>query len=362
MLKRLTAAAMLICLLVLLISPAMAFEPGIAATTADWLNFRTQPDMSGRVIDLIPIGSEVEILEDLGNWCRIEWNGMTGYVFSEYLSQAKSLNSSGSGSSRQSDVPQGVVFGIVLGDEVRFRKTASLAGDIYGYFYRDVIVKVLEQGTQWTKVDFNDTVGYIASQYIWVGTPTVDELIAAETATYISVWQPAVTVSAQPPAPVQPEKQPAAQTNSQPVSQPAVSEPEKQPAVQVTEPGVSADDIIATAKSCLGVPYRSGGTSMKGFDCSGFTYYVFGQNGITLNRTATAQYQQGTHISKSELQPGDLVFFTNEDSGPNIGHVGIYIGDGKVIHASSGHWQIVIADMSVSWFVEHYYGAARILK
>ena len=364
MIKKLTAAAMLLSMLLLLVSPAMAFSAGKATTTADWLNFRAAPDMSGRVIDMIPCGSEVEILEEQGDWCRISWNGVTGYVYSQYLHQELTQVAQ-EAETAQDALPEGVVFGIVRGDEVRFRKTASLTGEIYGYFYQGIIVKVLEESTQWTKIEYSDMVGYIASQFLRVGTPSSEELAAAADAHYLSVSRPAaVAAPAQTPAPVQTAAPAPVQTTAPTLTAtaPAATVPAG-PAPVEEKSGPTGDDIVAAAKSCLGVPYAYGGASMKGFDCSGLTYYVYAQNGITLSRTATAQYKQGTVISKSELQPGDLVFFSNEKSGGEIGHVGIYIGDGKLIHASSeSHKKIVVADLYSYWFEKYYYDACRILK
>lgn len=360
MFKRMAAVMALLSMVLLLISPVLAFDSGMAVTTADWLNFRTQPDMSGRVIDLIPANSEVDIIQDLGDWCLIEWNDIYGYVSAQYLAQempAPQQEAPGarfSDSSAQSAAPADVVFGIVIGDEVRFRKVDSLSGDIYGFFYHGVIVEVLEEGPQWTQIDFGGTVGYIASQYIRIGTPTSEELVAAENAFYISAYQSAPASPAQPTqqAAAQPEKQSAVRSETQSATQ-----------TQAWNTKDVIDGILATALSCEGITYRSGGASpWQGFDCSGFTYYVFGQNGISLSRTASAQYLQGTSVSKSDLQPGDLLFFTNEDSWPNVGHVGIYLGDGKLIHASTGHWEIHIADLYSQWFVTNYIGARRIVK
>jgi cell wall-associated NlpC family hydrolase len=78
----------------------------------------------------------------------------------------------------------------------------------------------------------------------------------------------------------------------------------------------------------LGSPYRWGGSSPSGFDCSGFTMYVYSQVGISLPHSSSAQYGSGTHVSRSELQPGDLVFF-----GSPIHHVGMYVGNGNMIDA-----------------------------
>ncbi len=103
-----------------------------------------------------------------------------------------------------------------------------------------------------------------------------------------------------------------------------------------TKPKVSG--VIAIAKDYLGVPYVWGGTSPKGFDCSGFTQYVYKKAGVSLPRTSSEQGKVGTKVSRSELRAGDLVMFP--------GHVGIYIGDGKFIHSPSPGKSVCIEDLS----------------
>jgi cell wall-associated NlpC family hydrolase len=122
--------------------------------------------------------------------------------------------------------------------------------------------------------------------------------------------------------------------------------------------GVDASGVIATAKKYIGVPYVWGGTSPAGFDCSGFVQFVFRQHGITLPRTSKEQYTAGKSIKKSELKPGDLVFFATDYS--TVNHLGIYIGDGQFIHASSSKG-ITISSMSNSYWLPRYYGARRVL-
>ncbi len=118
--------------------------------------------------------------------------------------------------------------------------------------------------------------------------------------------------------------------------------------------------LYSTAIQQVGVRYRLGGTSPKGFDCSGFTQYVYGQNGIELGRTCEAQLSQGVIIAKENLRPGDLVFFhrTNHPTAL-VTHVGMYLGDGKLIHAGSGG--ITIVDLDHRYFAQHYLCARRIV-
>lgn len=91
--------------------------------------------------------------------------------------------------------------------------------------------------------------------------------------------------------------------------------------------------VVEYAKQFLGTPYVYGGSSPSGFDCSGFTSYVYRHFGITLNRVTTGQMQNGTWVAKNELQPGDIVGFYSQVGGSYVGHVGIYAGNGMMIHS-----------------------------
>ena len=116
--------------------------------------------------------------------------------------------------------------------------------------------------------------------------------------------------------------------------------------------------IISNAMQYIGVPYVFGGTSPYGFDCSGYVQYVFANAGISLPRTADAQYEVGIPISTAELMPGDAVFFTTYTYGAS--HVGIYLGDGNFIHASSSRG-VTISSLSSAYYSTHYIGARRMM-
>ena len=116
--------------------------------------------------------------------------------------------------------------------------------------------------------------------------------------------------------------------------------------------------IVATAKQYLGYKYVYGGSSPStGFDCSGFTSYVFKQHGITLSRTSAGQYGNGVAVSRANLQPGDLVMFGKS----SITHVAIYIGGGQIIHASTPSTGVRIDSLSTGYYNNNYYGARRIV-
>lgn len=120
--------------------------------------------------------------------------------------------------------------------------------------------------------------------------------------------------------------------------------------------------IVDYAKKFLGIKYVWGGTTPKGFDCSGFVKYVYNNFGVTLKRVAADQAKQGTTVKKANLQPGDLVFFDTNGGHNYINHVGMYIGGGKFIQASSGHSGVVVSDITQGFYSKTFMTAKRILK
>ncbi|MDA8229313.1 MAG: C40 family peptidase [Desulfitobacterium hafniense] len=139
---------------------------------------------------------------------------------------------------------------------------------------------------------------------------------------------------------------------------PRPTDTKKTPSSQVSRGESKTETLIKNALSLQGVPYLWGGTTRKGFDCSGFVRYVFSASGISLPRTSFEQYQVGVPVSRSELQPGDLVFFQTYKKGPS--DVRIYIGGGKTIGASSDG--VAIHSLSESYWTRNYYGARRIIN
>ena len=117
-------------------------------------------------------------------------------------------------------------------------------------------------------------------------------------------------------------------------------------------------NILRAAYSVIGTPYVFGGTSPYGFDCSGFTQYAFARAGISLPRTADVQYYSGRRVPISNLRPGDLVFFTTYE--PGASHCGIYVGNGRFIHAGSSTG-VTVSDAFTGYWGARYYGACRIL-
>jgi cell wall-associated NlpC family hydrolase len=122
----------------------------------------------------------------------------------------------------------------------------------------------------------------------------------------------------------------------------------------------SGQEIVDYAKTFLGVPYVYGGTSPSGFDCSGLVYYAYKHFGYSINRTASSQALNGVAVSASDLQPGDIVIFTARGS-KYIGHCGLYIGDGKFIHAPHTGDVVKISSLATGSYKDRFWGARRIV-
>lgn len=126
------------------------------------------------------------------------------------------------------------------------------------------------------------------------------------------------------------------------------------PAAAVTSGSV----IARLAGSQVGKPYRYGGDGPGGFDCSGLVHYVHEQSGHSLPRSAAAQLASAMPVERTALQPGDLVFF-RFGRGPAVDHVGVYLGDGRFVHASKAGAPVAVVDLDAPWFARRYVAAGR---
>jgi len=121
------------------------------------------------------------------------------------------------------------------------------------------------------------------------------------------------------------------------------------------------DQVVARAMRYLGTPYRWGGNGPSSFDCSGFVIYVLQPFGVTLPRRSRDQASSGVHVNRSDVQPGDLLFFATM-GGRTVSHVGIYIGGGQLIHASSSRTGgVIISNFNSDYFVRTFVTARRVL-
>lgn len=194
--------------------------------------------------------------------------------------------------------------GTVNGNNVNVRKSPSLESPVSFNVNSGDSVKIIEKNGDWFKVEYGSQTGYIYSSL----------LNAKE------------------------------------------SEP------QVSRGALRAIKLVEVGQSKLGSKYVYGAMGSESFDCSGFTSYVY-KNALNINlpHSSKSQSEMGTRVAKSDLIMGDLVFFDTVRDG-SVGHVGIYISDGKFIHASSGKGEVVVSELDDGYYSEKYLWATRILE
>ena len=131
------------------------------------------------------------------------------------------------------------------------------------------------------------------------------------------------------------------------------------PPVETGVPAAEASRVVETALALVGTPYQNGGTDPSGFDCSGFVEYVFAQNGVALPRDVQQQWASGRPVPRTDLRPGDLVFFSITGGSPS--HVGIAAGSGTFVHAPSSGGCVRTEQLSTEYWSRRFAGARRIL-
>ncbi len=160
-------------------------------------------------------------------------------------------------------------------------------------------------------------------------------------------------------SPIEPSRRP---TSTAPTAAP-VSPPtevvEEFPDPHAQDAGERGSQVVQRAEEYLGTPYRSGGTTSNGVDCSGLTFAVYKEVGVKLPRSSDDQARVGEAVSRDELAPGDLVFFGSPSSG-NVSHVGIYAGDGEFIHASTSARLVRFDRLDTKYFRNRFLTARRV--
>ena len=252
--------------------------------------------------------------------------------------------------------------GTVDASSLRMRSAASNASGVVDVLAEDQEVLVLSEADGWYKVLHNGTEGYLAAEHVVVdeelgnGKVNVDKLTVrtGPAVTYAS----AGTLSKGTVVEI---------TGSEgewfTVSWNGIEGYVNARDLTLTDEAISAppapepstqEKLAATAKQYLGCRYSYGSSGPNKFDCSGFTMYVFKQYGISLPHSASGQRATGTAVSKSNLQVGDLVFFLGTT------HVGIYLGNGQFIHASTTNYDVTINSLNSGYWANHYSGACRV--
>jgi uncharacterized protein YraI len=331
-------AKKLIFLILAITMLSALFTIGVAATNEDLvfggatvnteaLNLRSGPGLTYSIITTIPRGAVVVVYERANSeWLRVNFHGTVGYATCQFLETILPARNF-------------AALGRVEGHLVNIRSGPSTTSTVLSVVAENTDIDVIGVNNGWFKVLHGSHVGYVRSDIMRViGAPRPGVLPAhsnaATTASPVSAVVPiAPVVSAAPVAP--------------------------RPAPDPNLP--LAEQVVEFARGYLGTRYVWGGSSPAGFDCSGFVSYIMRNFDISLRRVANDQFHNnGTRISRDELVPGDLVFFSS-NNGRSITHVGIYIGDNYFIHSSSARNGVVISSLNTAWHRSTWAGANRII-
>lgn len=297
LLTKLLTAILAVSILASLAVGASAIElkTGIGIVESNGLRLRAKPNTDAEILANASYGDNVVIIREVDGWYLVDYNLQIGYMSADYITFKEREN-----------IDLG--YGVVEDASVNLRDTPSADGALLATLTTGETAYIIGLNCGWYKVQYEGQTGYIRSDLLALTEPPR--------------WN----------------------------SQNYVGEA---PVVETV-----GEQIVNYAYNFLGTPYVWGGTSTSGFDCSGFTQYVFKQMGYSIKRTAAQQLTCGYAVT--DLQLGDLVFFENTyTTGADASHVGIYVGDNQFIHTASGG--VKVTDLSDDYYAARYVGARRVI-
>ena len=285
--------------------------------------------------DIIEVkqNDEVTVIETIGEWICIEKDTTKGWIRSEKLmtleekakqdEEAKAKEEAEAKAQEEAKKAQEQTVKTMYANSttVNVRETASKEAKIVAQISQNTAVEVLSEEGGWYKVKTNGKEGYVATNLLSSKKTEVETTSRGSTTTRKS---------------------------------------NKKEEVKTTAPASGKGaTVVETAKNYIGYRYVYGTAGPNTFDCSGFTSYVFKLHGVSLSRTAKAQYGNGSPVARADLQPGDLVMFGPSVSG--INHVGIYIGGGQIVHAANPSRGVTIDTINSGYYNNNYIGARRVI-
>ena len=282
--------------------------------------------------DIIEVKKDekVNVIEVINGWACIEVGTTKGWIRKEKLIKEEEKVQEVVAPVQEveeveQEAPQTVIKTLFVNTTtINLRKEANTTSDIVTQLPVNTAVDVLEEANGWSKVKVSGKEGYILSSLLSTTKQETSRSSAVRTTTEVK------------------------------------EEENKTEASTTTEVTASADSVsvVAYAKQFIGTKYVYGGsTPSSGFDCSGFTSYIYKQYGINLNRTAAGQYSNGVAVNRSDLQPGDLIMFGKS----GINHVGIYIGGGQIVHAANSSRGVTTDTINSGYYNNNYVGARRVI-
>ena len=343
-------------------------------TIVESATFKLNKDIDIKLLPLVyscKIGniskdSEINIEETVGNWCHIQSENADGWIVKNKLydsiventannEKQEQDNKDNNNEKEDKEVSQKEMTMYVSTTTLNVRKDANTSSSLVVQLKLNDKVKVVETvDNTWSKIKYNNYTGYVATKYL---SNDKAEITSRSTETTRDLEENLDNSSSNSN---NEKKNSSESSNSSKKSSSSKSsnsskESSSSDSKKSSSSSTSGSNVVAYAKKFLGNPYVWGGTSLtNGCDCSGFVMSVYSHFGYSLPHSSSALAEVGTAVSKSDLQVGDIVCFT--------GHVGIYIGENKMIHASTPKTGIIISSLSERYYASKYKCARRVIK
>lgn len=322
------------------------------------LNIRNTPKVKdANKLYAVPKGTEFEILGQENDWYKVELkNEKSGWINSNYV-----------------DVNNKSLY--ISDDNVNFRQDKNLNSKVFKVLDEDTKVEFLEDNGEWIKVKYDGKEGYIYNKYITDEKPVIkikEEVVKEITSSSVNGNTTQQTSKTQENGNIEQNNE---NNETDVIQNPSVntdkpeqdintgaenSKPEESQNPPVSNSSKQSA-IVNLAYAQLGKPYVWGAEGPNSFDCSGLMTYIFKNAGsINLPRTSSQQSNFGTTVSKSNLQPGDLIFSSTDGSG-GVSHVGVYVGNGEMIHAPKPGDVVKKSNINTSYWNGTYLWAKRVI-
>lgn len=315
---------------------------------------RLVPNITSSIVYTAKKATSIQVIQQLNEWSYISAENITGWVRTDKIEEENSPSSSKEDNEENKTTGEtSEKTAYIKYDTVNLRKKASTSSKTMQKLKLNDEVTIISEEGKWSKVKVDDTTGYVLTELL-SDTKLEKENKKEETTT---TSRDSESTSRKEETKTEAKEDTSVKQEETKIETTTTEKEEKDTSK------VTGDDIVTFAKKYLNYKYVSGGSSPStGFDCSGFTKYVYNHFGYTLSRTSKAQAKNGKEVAKSDLQPGDLIIFKNQ-SLTAIGHVGIYIGNNKIIHASEPGVGVTITDMNASGYNynKRYVTARRII-
>lgn len=343
-------------------------EPLTDIDVSDDIKEKKEYDLQQEVeVKILPIMSsntkcklsgKVKTVTILNDWCKIECDKSCGWIRTNVLKKlvkmeedatetsASTTNdttseNSTNNSNNTTSVKELNKTGYVKVEGLTVRKGPSTSTEAINGLSKNDKVDIIGETDGWYQIKLKGEVGYVSAKYI--SDTKVTETTSRSGSTIRNAEEQEKTEEVEE---TNTETEETDETDTNTVS---------------SSTGISGAEVVEYAKQYLGYKYVAGGSSPSiGFDCSGFTIYVYKHFGISLNRSSRDQIKNGVAVSKNNLQPGDILIF-NGSSNTSIGHVGIYVGGNDFIHAANSREGVIITSLSSSYYQKRYVGARRVI-